>query len=198
MAYRNVLNFLLYTCLILNFNNYHLSKPEVKIEHFTNNIGLIPFDEEHLALTEIVVEDCNLIDCPTHHGTCKNHNLCKCNNGYLDVSRIPRLNKEYSLKFGNYCNYEQKQQIIALVFEVFFPIGLGHFYLRRTAVGLIKMVVGIISYLCFLQGLETNKKLNFYLYFIIASTYFVFHVFDLVLIGMNYYLDGNGLRVKSL
>jgi hypothetical protein len=204
MVLRNLLNCVLLLCLLLNSNLTNLSSSKThtttktgKIEQFTTNIGLIPFDELHLATMQVELNDCSLINCPIQHGVCKNNKLCVCNKGYLDVSQISHLNKNIP-SYKSYCNYEQKYQIIAFLFELFFPLGFGHLYLRRTAIGIVKLICGFICYLAIMYGFDANKRLKHYFYITIASMYIVIHCFDLVLFGINYYLDGNGLEVIGL
>lgn len=146
------------------------------------------------------------------NGNCVDSKTCVCNKGYTTSNK--GLNKENINDKRYYCNYQMKDQLLAFLLESILILGFGHLYLGRLAYGLFKMTL-----ICFFVGLDiinfyrsnklnkdnelnkvhNNKILdrNYYFYFniLVYSGLTVFHLVDIVLMGLNKYPDGNGISL---
>ena len=71
-------------------------------------------------------------NCPYNQGICVGAS-CECLDGYR-THFDPRLPPEFQI----YCNYQQKNHLIALVLEMFLP-SVGHFYVGHIWLGIIKL-----------------------------------------------------------
>lgn len=126
---------------------------------------------------------------------------CKCNTGWITT-------KDNPIK----CCYQKKLQSKAFLLEFIIGFGSGHFYIGHTVRGFMKLsfsfllcltfwLVGFLS--CYREGSfeidSTFDKSNKSSYFIFGSLiiYFLLQIFDSVLFGINYYLDGNGQPLEE-
>ena len=71
-------------------------------------------------------------NCPYNQGICVGTS-CECLDGYRTVFD-PKLPQAFQI----YCNYQQKNHLIALVLEMFLP-SVGHFYVGHIWLGIIKL-----------------------------------------------------------
>ena len=86
-------------------------------------------------------------NCPLNQGICSG-GACQCLEGYRTF-----YNKALPLEQQIYCNYQQINHFIPLALELIPGIGLGHFYIGRYWLGIIKLCLAITFLSC-----------NFYLY----------------------------------
>lgn len=153
----------------------------------------------YLTYYDLVSSPCSKQNCDSPNGDCKDSNTCMCNNGFLYVPSF--LNNTNTTQ---YCFYNQKNQGVSFLLELFFIIGIGHFYSGRILQGILKLlfVLFIIIYDCSFKiiwrsnSFKTFKKLQIFsyvLYFFLLLT----QMTDLCLYGLNKYSDGNGLPLKS-
>lgn len=231
----NILNFILLALLLvnslgkekvkniirenLNFkldrNNKNFDQIFTKLDLKETNLNFID-KRNNLEFTKksVITPICNVINCPNAYGKCVNNDTCKCNSGFVDISSILEKNEEsFSKKFFGlkniFCSYEQKYQIIALVLEFFFPFGLGHFYLNRIIIGLLKLIFALLIYTFFRLSVNNRNfsnrvfnnyayfKNNFYLFYniLLISLYVVIHCYDLTMLILDKYTDGNGIEL---
>ena len=208
MSYLKVLKCFLFTLLYLQIistriKDKRLNELENKIlNHFelygikTDQNMLQGFNDN--KNTPITYKDtCNPNTC-MEPNYCTSNKLCKCVGDYITFNLDDNDNK--------FCNYQQKRQLTALLLEIIFPIGFGHFYSERVLCGMIKFIVyalvGIYGILVFKRGIPINlKKANGedFLHFMIASVLicgaFTWHVFDVYMLFTNRYYDGNGISM---
>jgi hypothetical protein len=136
-----------------------------------------------------VDSECNNQNCPTQRGYCQTNARCVCRFGWAN------LNKD----INHYCDYPQKSQKISFLLELFFPIGLGHFYAGRIVIGLAKLILIFITVTldCLVKKMDgaKSKHKNNLVMFVYTLYLFiiVWQIFDIVMIGLNKYNDGNGI-----
>lgn len=135
------------------------------------------------------------------HGICDGNFVCNCNYGFIDFQDINGVYRR--------CEYAQKSQLRAFLYELFFNFGAGHFYLNKPNIGFVKMG-------CFLFGLfliclfplsikYLNEKFEgdfsvilfscIYYYYAIGLA--VWYIYDLVNFGLNNYSDSNGMPLRK-
>jgi hypothetical protein len=151
---------------------------------------------------------CSKINCL--NGNCIDKDTCVCQHGY---STYNFTDGEYKIKDKDkiekgvndkrfYCDYKMKSQIVAFLLEVGFILGIGHIYLGRILHGLLKMnVILLFLFLdIFIKNKIGNKSLksknmyyNFSLFCYICII--LFHLVDIVMMGLNKYNDGYGMRM---
>ena len=76
-------------------------------------------------------------NCPLNQGICVG-GTCQCLNGYKTL-----FNNALSLEQQIFCNYQQINHFIPLALELIPGIGLGHFYIGRYWLGIIKLCLAI-------------------------------------------------------
>jgi hypothetical protein len=83
-------------------------------------------------------------------------------------------------------------------------MGIGHIFVGRILFGIVKLssVIFTVTLDCFLRKCfsSDNYKTQSWFNSLIYLLYFllvVWQVFDLVMIGLNKYPDGNGMVVKT-
>jgi len=138
------------------------------------------------------------------HGECNKMNTdCICESGFTTFFNLtdPFQDKK--------CNYEKKQQIKAFLFELFLGFGAGHFYTERFTVAGLKLGAFIfgICIICLFpitakflsEKLESDcLLLSVSCFYYLCSIGLAFwFIYDLVMFGMNKYLDGNGVELFS-
>lgn len=148
-----------------------------------------------LHFAQFQFQDCNKYNCPSSRGQCLDLKICACREGYLE---IPSLTKFYG-----FCGYEQRSALISFLFEFIFIGGVGHIYAKRFMIGTVKFLCFLIMILIYSQLKKKTgqqNKLNFLniLGFIVLSIFFLIHFYDIILILMNEYTDGNGLPLSSI
>ena len=81
-------------------------------------------------------------NCPLNQGICVG-GTCQCLNGYKTL-----FNNALSLEQQIFCNYQQINHFIPLALELIPGIGLGHFYIGRYWLGIIKLCLAITFVSC--------------------------------------------------
>ena len=149
-------------------------------------------------------ELCGNSICSKPGGKCKEGEKCICSSCYTN-----------KIETNNHllCNYQQKSSTKGFVLELFFPFGIGHFYLGNTFKGLIKLlliyfftsciyflVIGFIGALrhtnCNYVNIEifnNEPNLVHYIKRRIEFIILIILITDLLCFYMNVYSDGNGM-----
>jgi hypothetical protein len=113
------------------------------------------------------------------------------------------------------CCYQQKTQTFAFLLECTLGSGTGHFYMGNFYLGSLKFVVClflscficIFGFLhCYGEGeysievtthIKKTNRVSFYIFLFSIMLFIIGHVADLLLIGINFYLDGNGQQLAE-
>lgn len=138
--------------------------------------------------------------------TCSGHGICAddgttciCNAGFIT----------FPTNSSSFCNYEQKRQLNAFLFELIFGFGAGHFYTERYTVAALKLsafVYGIFIICMFpLTTKYVSEKFDSEVLVIMFSCFYYlcalglafWFIYDLINFGMNNYKDGNGAPLLS-
>lgn len=132
---------------------------------------------------------CTPENCPENNGECI-ENLCLCSAGfttfYIDNKKIEKL-----------CNYALKSKTWAISFEMLFPFGIGHFYVKRYMHGLAKFIlfwflsILKIFYKKRIKGYPDLNKVSRFLTWV----FFLLYAIDYFGFSFNFYSDGNGLSL---
>jgi hypothetical protein len=165
-----------------------------KVNIFPNNENM----RYEVAKTNMLISlsDFKCIDsissCSSHGKCNEKKDDCICDQGWLN---------EESLGLEK-CNYSQKRQLTAFLYELFLGFGAGHFYTERYNMALAKLgafIFGIYIICLFpLSAKFLNEKcesdylvlgVSCFYYFCAIGLAFWF-VWDLVMFGMNKYPDG--------
>lgn len=140
---------------------------------------------------------CSKENCKSPYGECSNENTCRCNYGWAHNPKI-KNNVESS------CSYSLKNLKLFFIVEIFTVFGGGHLYAGRLLYGFIKLFSFLIVFILdlvfgrvfFYNRNKTPNTLNFVIYFLYLAL-ILFHYVDLILISINYHLDGNGMPIQS-
>jgi TM2 domain-containing membrane protein YozV len=171
----------LYDSEIENLKGYHTASKQVTSQNFRN---LIEFECKN-----------DYVDC-SQHGVCSDDKSdCKCDPGFTTFPK-ESLNK---------CNYEKKKQMAAFLYEFFLGFGAGHFYCERYLNASLKLSAFLFGVLIIcllpLSAKFINDKFDSDCLVLTTSCFYYFcamglafwFIYDLVIFGMNKYLDGNGV-----
>jgi len=165
--------------------------------------------ETKLKINEKLREFCNINNCNAPHGKCIDLNECKCLDPYTNL--VINSNKENFVDINHKCRYKKKSQLFAFILEIIFMVGFGHLYLLRYKQGIIKisLIFLIILVNIFIRKNNANVKffsgennsmknfmLNIFLILLVASL-LIIQTYDLIMLGNNNYLDGNGIPLIS-
>lgn len=126
---------------------------------------------------------------------------CICDRGYTDDPDNSDIK----------CCYKKKSQFTAFLLEVLLGFGIGHFYIKNYTIAIIKLIFQIISCCsCCLIGFcfcyksnkhneePSNKQIALNINFIAwILLYIIWQFIDLILFGINFYNDGNGVSLES-
>ena len=133
-------------------------------------------------------------------GKCDSYS-CICNEGYYT----------YPVNAMAQCCYKQKSQLIVFLLEVFISFGIGHIYASNYNMGMTKLVtyssICFLFYAAFIYRVWKDEKLgeensiiikftNILSVLMCFCTYNIWQCIDILLIGTNYYVDGNGAPLK--
>lgn len=138
---------------------------------------------------------CSKYNCPLTQGVCTRENRCACFDRFVTVNND---------KYGDYqCNYERKSQTVAFLLEFIMGFGVGHFYLENFSFAIIKLIFSfsMAFFICFFphfsMNIKSQKMQNMvpYLQTLFGVIYCIWQISDGVLIGINYYKDGNGIDI---
>ena len=105
-----------------------------------------------LTISQQCIEGKN---CPLNQGICVG-GTCQCLNGYKTL-----FNNALSLEQQIFCNYQQINHFIPLALELIPGIGLGHFYIGRYWLGIIKLCLAI-TFICSIKYIHNELKLPSY------------------------------------
>ena len=152
--------------------------------------------------------ECNISNCPYPNGVCYK-NSCICSEMFYTYKDNTASNQQY-------CNYDRKNHIYAVLLEFFFGIGIGHIYARNYFLGFYKILFWFTIYL-FNWGTKCNGNCNFscnsenqniqsqtlhktsrrmvYVSFRLILILIAWYLFDLIMYGANIYTDGNGEKL---
>jgi len=155
-----------------------------------------PTKEKGAEYRTAQVTNCSTTNCPAQNGVCSGTSMCVCRKEFANV---PKVSKDT-------CSYKRKSQLTAFLLEFFLPFGVGHFYVGKWWLGLIKMIctlfamITIYSFLiCCLSCVQNQKSYAAYMFFyyfvpILAS---VWWLVDIILFGIDYFLDNNGVPLYT-
>ena len=142
----------------------------------------------YYALGNCTVNNCD---------NCLTEKICKCPEGYAQDPYVAITNDTKS------CQYKMKQQWAFFLLELIFFFGAGHFYGGRWKYGLIKfctlLLIIIIDFS--VKGNADSYKFKKKFNSIILTCYILFlfwQTTDIVLIGINYFDDGKGIKFDTL
>lgn len=105
------------------------------------------------------------------------------------------------------CCYKKKKQLVAFLLELCLSIGIGHFYYGNIVLGVIKLLLVLLliiiiccSY-CFLLYSEmvvdkTKESISMWIINGCIILFAVGYFIDLLLLGINFYTDNNGVPLK--
>jgi hypothetical protein len=142
-------------------------------------------------------EHCGNFTCVHGRGKCFKNGTeydCVCNEFF---ATFPENN---TLK----CNYERKKQSVAFILETLVTYGAGHFYCENYQFAVPKMFFWILSYCLFIflrniikSGEEQNTTV--FIISLVACLFltimFAWQLADMVLYGLNIYMDGNNIEL---
>lgn len=147
-------------------------------------------DEEDVYYAEGV---CSLSNCDN----CVTTQKCKCPSGYAQNPKVEVTPDKKS------CQYKLKKQSVFFILELIFPFGAGHFYAGRILHGCLKICILLII-VCsdfivkrVLKAFQSKQNFNIGMY----AAYFAFlawQMVDIICIGINYFKDGKGLKLKTI
>ena len=192
MKWTNLSTILLFTMLIYSFSLSSNSKLKGYLKQNNTNtsenlfLTSLPEQEEDPALQKFFIKTnitCNKTTCPGK-SICSDKNTCECAHGYANIADS-----------GVFCTYEQKKQLYAFFLEVSFLGGMGHLYAGRVAHGIIKLILIILLPIILFYSAYWSKWNPIVM--IVSTTICcgitIWHLVDVILIGMNKYMDGNGV-----
>lgn len=134
-----------------------------------------------------VVVPCNSTDACSFYGHCLN-NKCVC------VDERTTIDVDYT------CEYERKQTSVAFLLTFFVgSFGGGMFYIEQYVIGGIRLFLGLLQ-VCTWRRPADSKNIISEQYvgtLIVALTNITWTLVDLIIIGTNNYLDGNGVALND-
>jgi uncharacterized membrane protein AbrB (regulator of aidB expression) len=122
---------------------------------------------------------------------------------------MPLTDNPSVINAGPYCTYERKKQLTAFLLQFFIFSGAGQFYVGNLQYAIPQLIITFIP--CFLSCLlccclrkdssEGTRTCMGTFVCIITSlfscTFFAWWLADVIIFGMNKYLDGNGIPLKD-
>lgn len=128
---------------------------------------------------------------------------CICNIGWTDD---PVNN---SVK----CCYKRKSQALAFILESVVGLGIGHLYIGNPLIGYFKFSFSLVLCCFFWSNIfisfyreakieninRGHRKREGSVLIIVGCfcTYFIWQLVDMILFGINYYCDGNGIALDQ-
>lgn len=142
----------------------------------------------------IVKGNCSNDTC--QNGSCSDSTSCVCNAGYGQLSP----NTHSNVNTTKMCTYKLKSQLTAFFLETFLVFGFGHLYSGRILNFLLKFFLiltilaldFIVKYFIRIQEYK-SKKAVYIISYVLYGIIIVWQVTDVVMFGLNYYKDGNGM-----
>jgi len=180
------------------FVNFPLSESTIPMPVKTSTasfLGPEPFE----GLFYVRNIQCNSENCALPYATCLDANTCKCLEGFANFTPDEVAPSSF------FCFYTQKKQVVAFLLEFFVGAGVGHLYSGRILFGIFKMsiFIGPLIIGCFMcLGITIFEKMEnatcFGMTMIILAiaticTGLVWQLTDIIIFGVNNYLDGNGV-----
>lgn len=153
-----------------------------------------PYETSNQSIIYYANGKCSAKNCDK----CISSDVCQCPNGYAQDPKKEVSDEEKS------CQYKRKKQWIFFLLEFIFFFGIGHFYAHRILYGLLKMIAFAAIMVCdwFVKRkvIKNNKsKKSFNVAMIIAYIlYFTWQIIDIILIGINKFKDGKGIKLTTL
>lgn len=208
----------------MEFNNTNNTKFNIQIKNNTNSLkrekereiiqdaasivnlkfNFLEENNQKLAFTTnldnqknyfAILEACSIKNCNSPYGSCLNNTICLCNSDY---GHLPNSQSE------NSCSNKLKQQSVFFIVEFFTCSGLGHIYAQRLLFGLLKF--SFVSFTVFFHYMIKNLfDFKFYpksqlifkaFIYLLYSIVCFFQLYDVIMIGIGNYKDGNGLNLK--
>jgi hypothetical protein len=123
---------------------------------------------------------------------CIDATTCKCGEGYANVF-LPSKPKMI------YCQYRQKQQLVAFMLETFLSAGIGHFYAGRVTMGMIKLLVclsPIFLMCCAACFRDKDGGCCVLLSTTLMCSFLIWQVIDIINFATNSYKDGYGIPLN--
>ena len=167
-----------------------------------------------LAISQQCIAGTN---CPFNQGICVG-GACQCLDGFKTF-----YDKSLTQEQQIFSNYKQINHFIPLVLEFFPGIGLGHFYIGRYWLGVIKLCLAITFVSCSIylykelkvpsyveaigqtiinkilpdiprnNGVFTPTEIAQFLFNISFHPFWIFWLFDIYMFFTKSYYDGNGI-----
>ena len=195
-----------------NFNLKYLqenTKDKTSIDETSNISNISESNSQNNALT--VEKDnnnnnnnnnyinCGYFICPSSYAKCsgKYNEACICNDEY----------DSYPFDTYEKCFYKKKQQLIAFLLELFITFGAGHIYAENYTIGILKAFFFVIACFNFISIRIWNKKteenntsvlLLGLTGFILCVVIIIWQIVDIILLGLNRYIDGNGITLYPM
>jgi hypothetical protein len=164
----------------------------------------------------LAASNCSGVPC-SQNGNCFIDIFKYYNNSNKDVATECRCHVGWNSNVDSEvkCCYPQKLQTFVFLMECTLGFGTGHFYMGKYTIAIIKFCISFIltCFICvfgFLHcyregeyGIEVSShsrktnRFSFYIFLVSLCFYIIGHVTDLVLIGLNFYLDGNGQELAE-
>ena len=219
------LNYILFVMCLITISNFKICsstkiKQIIQSSNTTslNNTISTTFEKEKenevkTPIKTVLVNECTLLNCHEPYGKCIGTNVksCVCNKEYYNykdvkITKAEMLDNNIKIEENSFCQYKKKKMSIALMLEIFFPIGAGHFYIKKYLVGTFKfMSVVAIPFLFLLSALllpvpQTNSKAKsaryakIFLYFYILLL-FTWYCVDILMFLNGVYKDENGVEL---
>lgn len=126
---------------------------------------------------------------------------CICDKGYTDDPKLPSIK----------CCYKKKSQFAAFLLETILGFGVGHFFIENYTLGVIKLCFQVTACcsccligfcFCYKSNKHNEEPSNKQIFLNIAFLsgiliYMIWQTVDLVLFGINFYKDGNGVELET-
>jgi hypothetical protein len=128
---------------------------------------------------------------------CINSTFCQCPYGYAQDPK-----KEVSNDVKS-CKYKMKKQWVFFLLELLLPFGIGHFYAKRIIYGICKLCTFVFIILFdfivkkSLNSYKAKFTFNIFMY-VLYFGYIGWEISDIILIGINYFKDGKGIKFTTL
>lgn len=158
----------------------------------------------HTSQIKLNNDTCSISNCPYPNGICEN-NECECNSNYVTLYTIDSNNNTVYNTDKHLCDYKKKSQIKAFLLELFFPFGIGHYYINNYLLGTIKLLLFLL--LCTLGCVKLTYKDNIHsikkgllikiLSITLLLSVFIWEIIDLVIFGINGYTDNNDVDLEN-
>lgn len=197
---------------IFNLHKYKRYDKFNELDKDNNKIPLELYDEginlnKNFMKTNII---CNKKNCRIPYGECLNRGICQCLEGYASIENNHSKNSTNPFDNKFYCNYRQKNQLFAFLYEFIFIFGIGHIYLHRFYQGFSKLILFIfLSILIYLiykydikpkifleENISNRRNLIINILMILSfCTFLLIHIFDIYMLVTNSYLDGYGIEI---